>query len=542
MGEGAGQETREYATLNGAKAKRRKDKKAKTKIARLYDKTKTMKINKILIANRGEIAIRIMKTAKLMKKKTVAIRTAFESKAMYLSYADEVYDNSEDTSEIPVYLDIDRLILIAKKTGADSVHPGYGFLSENAYFAQKCLENKIIFIGPSPDAIYKMGNKTIARRLALKNGIPMAMGSDGNISDEEEAIEIASKIGYPVIIKAASGGGGRGMRIVRREEEMERMFSAASREAEKAFNDPSVFIEKYIENPKHIEFQILGDKKGNIIHLGERECSIQRKHQKLLEEAPSCALDSKLRKEMGSMAVQLARAVNYYSAGTVEFLLDSDRNFYFMEMNTRIQVEHTVTEAITGIDLIEQQIRIAEDHPLDLKQEDVKHKGWAIECRINAEDVQAGFAPAPGKIEKLSMPADPYVRVDTGIESGSIIVASFDSMIAKLIITGRDRKEAIKNCKMALDKVWIKGTKTTLPFFRMLVRNQKFQDGTFTTAFIEKDLDKYYLNSEYEEMLAAWLATKLFVEENLQEDSINVDFENGKELSPWLLNKRINQF
>jgi acetyl-CoA carboxylase biotin carboxylase subunit len=501
-----------------------------------------MKIKKILIANRGEIAIRIMKTAHLMKIKTVAIRTAFESNAMYLSYADEIYDNSEESSEIPVFLDIDKLISIAKKTGSDSVHPGYGFLSENAYFAQKCLENKIIFIGPSADAIYKMGNKTIARRLALRNGIPMAMGSDGNISDEEEAITVASKIGYPVIIKAASGGGGRGMRIVRREDEMERMFSAASKEAEKAFNDPSVFIEKYIENPKHIEFQILGDTKGNIIHLGERECSIQRKHQKLLEEAPSIALDSKLRKEMGSMAIQIARAVNYYSAGTVEFLLDSERNYYFMEMNTRIQVEHTVTEAITGIDLIEQQIKIAEGQPLNLKQEDVKPKGWAIECRINAEDVQAGFAPAPGKIEKFSMPADPYVRVDTGIEPGSIIVASFDSMIAKLIITGKDRKEAIKNCKMALDKVWIKGTKTTLPFFRMLVRNQKFQDGTFTTAFIEKDLEKYYLNSEYEEMLAAWLATKLFVEENLQEDSINIDFENGKELSPWLLNKRINQF
>jgi acetyl-CoA carboxylase biotin carboxylase subunit len=477
-----------------------------------------------------------------MKIGTVAVRTAVEPNAMYLSLADEIFDNSEDTSDIPVFLDIDKIISIAVKTGSDAVHPGYGFLSENAYFAQKCLDNKIIFIGPSPDAIYKMGNKTIARKLALKNGIPMAMGSEGNIADEEEAAAVASKIGYPVIIKAASGGGGRGMRIVRKEEDMERMFSTASKEAEKAFNDPSVFIEKYIENPKHIEFQILGDTKGNIIHLGERECSIQRKHQKLLEEAPSCALDSKLREEMGSMAVQIARAVSYQSAGTVEFLLDSEKKFYFMEMNTRIQVEHPVTEAITGIDLVEQQIRIAEGQPLSLKQEDVKLKGWAIECRINAEDVQAGFAPDPGKIENLSMPTDSFVRVDTGIEPGSVIVASFDSMIAKLIITGKDRKEAIKNCKMALDKVWIKGTKTTLPFFRMLVRNQKFQDGTFTTSFIEKDLEKNYLNSEYEEMLAAWLATKLFVEENLQEDSINVDFENSKVLSPWLLNKRMNQF
>jgi acetyl-CoA carboxylase biotin carboxylase subunit len=316
----------------------------------------------------------------------------------------------------------------------------------------------------------------------------------------------------------------------------------ASKEAEKAFNDSSVFIEKYIENPKHIEFQILGDTKGNVIHLGERECSIQRKHQKLLEEAPSCALDDKLRKEMGKMAVTIAKAVDYFSAGTVEFLLDSDRNFYFMEMNTRIQVEHPVTEIVTGIDLIEQQIRIANGEVIKFTQEDIRLTGWAIECRINAENVQAGFAPDPGRIDNLSLPSGPHIRIDTGIQAGSAIVSSYDSMIAKLIVSGKDRKEAIKNCKMALDKVWIKGTKTTLPFFRMLVRNQKFQDGDFTTAFIEKDLDKYYFNSEYEEMLAAWLATKLFVSENLEEDSINVDFENGKEMSPWLLNKRVNQF
>jgi acetyl-CoA carboxylase biotin carboxylase subunit len=501
-----------------------------------------MKIKRILIANRGEIAVRIMKTARLMNIETVAIKTAVEPSALYLSSADVVYDNTEDVSEIPVFLDIEKLIAIALKTKADSVHPGYGFLAENAYFAQKCIDNKIIYIGPSPDAIYKMGNKTIARKIALSSGIPMATGSEGNISDEEEAVKVAERIGYPVIIKAASGGGGRGMRIVRKSEDMEKMFIIASKEAEKAFNDPSVFIEKYIENPKHIEFQILGDTHGNVIHLGERECSIQRKHQKLLEEAPSCALDENLRMKMGSMAVQIAKAVNYYSAGTVEFLLDSDKNFYFMEMNTRIQVEHPVTEVITGIDLIEQQIRVANGEKLNYRQEEIKLEGWAIECRINAEDVQAGFAPDPGKIESLNMPSDPCVRVDTGVQAGSSIVASYDSMIAKLIVKGKNRKEAIKHTKMALDKVWIKGTKTTLPFFRMLVRHQKFQDGTFTTAFIEKDLEKYYFNSEYEEMLAAWLATKLFVEENLNDNSINIDFKHGKEMSPWLLNKRINQF
>jgi acetyl-CoA carboxylase biotin carboxylase subunit len=501
-----------------------------------------MKIKRILIANRGEIAVRIMKTARMMNIETVAVKTAVEPNAMYLSSADVVYDNTEDSSEIPVFLDIEKIIAIALSTKANAIHPGYGFLAENAYFAQKCVDNNIVFIGPSPDAIYKMGNKTIARKIALAGGIPMAMGSEGNISDEEEAIIIAEKIGYPVIIKAASGGGGRGMRIVRKTDEMEKMFTIASKEAEKAFNDPSVFIEKYIENPKHIEFQILGDKKGNIIHLGERECSIQRKHQKLLEEAPSSALDINLREKMGKLAVQIAKAVDYYSAGTVEFLLDSEKNFYFMEMNTRIQVEHPVTEIITGIDLIEQQIRIANGEELKFRQEDIKLSGWAIECRINAEDVQAGFAPDPGKIQSLFMPTDPCVRVDTGVQAGSSIVASYDSMIAKLIVKGKDRKEAIKNCKMALDKVWIKGTKTTLPFFRMLVRHQKFQDGSFTTAFIEKDLDKFYLNSEYEEMLAAWLATKLFVEENLNDDSISINFEHGKEMSPWLLNKRINQF
>ena len=501
-----------------------------------------MKIKRILIANRGEIAVRIIRTARRMKIETVVVQTAAEPNAVYVSQSDVVYDNTDDTSEIPVFLNIDKLIEIGLKTKSDAIHPGYGFLAENAYFAQKCIDNNIVFIGPSPDAIYKMGNKTIARKIAMSLNIPMAMGSEGNIGNEEEAAVIAEKIGYPVIIKAASGGGGRGMRIVRKAAEMEKMFIIASKEAEKAFNDPSVFIEKYIENPKHIEFQILGDKKGNVIHLGERECSIQRKHQKLLEEAPSSALDDNLRKIMGKIAVQIAKAVKYYSAGTVEFLLDSEKNFYFMEMNTRIQVEHPVTEIITGIDLIEQQIRVANGEALKLRQEDIKLEGWAIECRINAKDVQSGFAPDPGKIEKLNMPSDPNIRIDSGVHEGSAIVSSYDSMIAKLIVKGTNRKDAIRNCKMALDKVWIKGVKTTLPFFRMLVRNPKFLDGSFTTAFIEKDLDKYYLNSEYEEMLAAWLATKMFVEENLLDNSIHVDFENSKEMSPWLLNKRINQF
>lgn len=503
---------------------------------------KNTTVNKILIANRGEIAVRIMRTAHRMNIKCAAIRTDIEPGAMYLDYADDIYDLSGDSQDIPVFLDVEKLIEIAIKTGCDSLHPGYGFLAENAYFSQKCIENNITFIGPSPDAIYKMGNKTVARQIALAHGIPMAMGSPGNISNEDEAIKQASRIGYPVIIKAASGGGGRGMRIVRHPDEMEKMFILASREAEKAFNDSSVFIEKYIENPKHIEFQIMGDMHGNVIHLGERECSIQRKHQKLLEEAPSSALDQDLRQKMGGMAVTIAKAVNYYSAGTVEFLLDSDHNFYFMEMNTRIQVEHPVTEMVTGIDIIEHQIKIARGEKIQLTQSDIRLNGWAIECRINAEDVQAGFAPSPGKIEKLSFPEGSNIRVETGVRAGSSIVASFDSMIAKLIVTGIDRQDAIINAKKALDKVWIKGTKTTLPFFRMLMRNSRFQSGDFTTAFIEEELDQYHSCSEYEEMIAAWLTVKLFSEENLSDKSSDVDFEQGKEMNPWLLNKRINRY
>ncbi|MFP4489052.1 MAG: acetyl/propionyl/methylcrotonyl-CoA carboxylase subunit alpha [Bacteroidales bacterium] len=499
-----------------------------------------MKISNILIANRGEIAVRIMKTADRLGIKTTVIKTASEPSAMYLSLAGEVYDDTENISEIPVFLDIDRIISIALQSGADAIHPGYGFLAENPYFAQKCADNNIIFIGPSPDSIYKMGNKTIARKIALAKNIPMATGSEGQVPAWKDAVRVAARIGYPVIIKAASGGGGRGMRIVRKEEEMQQMFRLASNEAEKAFSDPSVFIEKYIENPRHIEFQILGDKSGNIIHLGERECSVQRKHQKLLEEAPSPALNQELRKEMGEISVKIASAVGYYSAGTVEFLFDSDGKYYFMEMNTRIQVEHPVTEFITGIDIIEEQIRIAEGRKLRHAQKDIKLKGWAFECRINAEDVQSGFSPAPGKIDKIIMPAGDNIRVDTGVQAGSVIAANFDSMIAKLIVYGKDRKDALANCKQALDKVWIKGTKTTLPFFRMLIRNNRFLEGSITTSFIENELDSY-VNSDYEELLAAWLATWLFAGENLDESNLKIDIEEARNLSPWLLNKRIGR-
>ena len=498
-------------------------------------------MNKLLIANRGEIAIRIMRTASKMGIPTVAIKTALEPTALYLTSATEVYDNTAFTTAVPVFLDVERIITIAKETRADAIHPGYGYLSENAYFAQKCIDNNITFIGPTPDAIYKMGNKTIAKKIARKIDIPMIDGSEGNISDADEAIVIAEKIGYPVIIKAASGGGGRGMRIVRKPEEMEKNFNLASNESKKAFNDPSVFIEKYIVNPKHIEIQILGDTHGNFVHLGERECSIQRKNQKLLEEAPSSALDADLREKMADAAVELAKAVKYFSTGTVEFLLDADKRFYFMEMNTRIQVEHPVTEMVTGIDLVEQQIKIARGEKLSFKQDDIKIKGWAIECRINTEDVQSGFVPSTGRIESLEYPTSKNIRIDSGVIAGSVVTTGFDSMIFKLIASGNTREEAIETCKTALDELWITGIKTTLPFFRMLLRNEDFVSGNFSTSFVENNLESYVFAKPNEEALAAWVATNLFFEEHFSEDS-NLDLEKGKEMSPWLLNRRIGQF
>lgn len=501
-----------------------------------------MAIKSVLIANRGEIAIRIARTCKKMGIETWGIKTSNEPKAHYLSHMDKIYDMSDEYSDVLVFLDVERLITIIEETGVEAVHPGYGFLSENAYFAQRCIIAGAKFIGPSPDAIHKMGNKTVARQIATKNNIPLASGTTHSIRDAEEAKEIADKIGYPVIIKAASGGGGRGMRIIHKSEELAQMFRLATNEAEKAFNDPSVFIEKYIQNPKHIEFQVLADKHGNIVHLGERECSIQRKHQKLIEEAPSPALTGELRKTMGDIAIKIAQAVKYESAGTVEFLLDQSNNFYFMEMNTRIQVEHPVTEYITGLDLIEQQIRVAQGEALTMTQDDVKLNGWAIECRINAEDVQAGFSPYLGTIEKMVLPTGDNIRIDSGIVEGDTISPNFDSMVAKLIVWGADRQEAIRETKKALSKFWIKGLKTTIPFFKIVLENESFQCGTFTTSFIENELETMHSSSEEEEALAAWFAALKYVEEKESEETSQVDFEQGKNINPWVLNKRLKSF
>ncbi len=498
-----------------------------------------MKIKNLLIANRGEIAVRIIHTAKKLGIKTFVIKTAKEPKAMYLDMADEVIDFSESVEEIPEFLDIERIIQAAKKYKVDSIHPGYGFLAESPYFAQRCQDENIIFIGPSADAIYKMGNKTIAKQIAIKNDVPLIQGSEGNVSSYKRAMVVARKIGYPVILKAASGGGGRGMRIVEKQKDMEKNFKLATSEAEKAFNDASVFIEKYIKNPRHIEFQIIADKHGSVIHLGERECSIQRKHQKLIEESPSPALDAKLRKEMGDSAIKIAKAVNYYSAGTVEFLLDSKNEYYFMEMNTRIQVEHPVTEVVTGLDLIELMIKVAEDEKLPFTQKEIKLKGWAIEYRINAEDVQSGFTPNQGILERFCYPNGKTTRIDTGVTNGSAITPYFDSMVAKLIVSGPTREKALTNSLIALNKIKIQGIKTTIPFHKAVLNTKAFKEGVLSTSFIDTHMKKLFYQEPGEEEMAAFIAAFDYLLEVQTDEEAFVDYEKGKNLTPWLLNKRL---
>jgi acetyl-CoA carboxylase biotin carboxylase subunit len=499
-----------------------------------------MKIKSLLIANRGEIALRIIRTAKKMGIRTFVIKTHKEPAAWYLDEADEIIDFSECFDDsLPEFLDIERIIHSAKKRRVDAIHPGYGFLAENPDFARRCEEEGIVFVGPSHDAIYRMGNKTIAKALARENHVPLLGGSEGIVSDVTEADEVAKKLGYPIILKATAGGGGRGMRVVEREKDLERMFNLASNEARKAFNNPSLFIEKFIREPRHIEFQILADKHGNVVHLGERECSIQRKHQKLLEESPSPALDAKLRKRMGDAAIRIARSVNYYSAGTVEFLLDEQHQFSFMEMNTRIQVEHPVTEMVTGIDLIEQMIRIAEGEKLPFKQNQIKLKGWAIEWRINAEDVQSGFSPSLGTIEKISWPEEEGIRVDTGVRDGSVITPHFDSMIAKLIVHAEDREKALQRSSMAISKFWIKGTKTTLAFCRAVLQNKNFRKGVFNTSFLSKELKIHYHHEPDEELLAAFFATYHYARELNELEDKPLFAGKGRQIAPWVINKRL---
>ncbi|MFD0826973.1 acetyl-CoA carboxylase biotin carboxylase subunit [Neobacillus sp. M.A.Huq-85] len=442
-------------------------------------------LKKILIANRGEIAVRIIRACKEMDIQTIAVFSEADREALHVKLADEAYCIGRAPSK-ESYLNMEHILGIATLTKADGIHPGYGFLAENADFAEYCRKCDIEFIGPSPESIRKMGIKDIARDTMKNAGVPIVPGSNGTIKDRADGLEIARKIGFPVIIKATAGGGGKGIRVARNEEELAKGIEMTQQEAKTAFGNPEVYLEKFIEDFRHIEIQILADTYGNVIHLGERDCTIQRRMQKLVEETPSPALSAKTREKMGEAAVQAAKAVDYVGAGTVEFIYDyKEDRFYFMEMNTRIQVEHPVTEMVTGVDLIQEQIRIASGEPLRLKQADVTMGGWAIECRINAENPAKNFMPSPGKIEEYRLPGGFGVRVDSAIYAGYQIPPFYDSMVAKLIVHGRTRNEAIQKMLRALDEFTVKGVATTIPFHQALLKNDVFTSGEFNTNFLE---------------------------------------------------------
>ncbi|GIV57990.1 MAG: acetyl-CoA carboxylase biotin carboxylase subunit [Rhodothermaceae bacterium] len=452
-------------------------------------------IQKVLIANRGEIAVRVIRTCRELGLATVAVFSEPDRTAPHVRLADEAYLLGPAPSA-QSYLVQEKILEVARRSGADAVHPGYGFLSENADFAEACAAAGLVFIGPPPAAIRAMGDKTAARRLMEEAGVPMAPGTTDAIDDPDEAARIAEAIGYPVLIKAAAGGGGKGMRIVETPSEFHRTMEAARREAQAAFGDGRVFIEKYIVEPRHIEFQILADAHGNVVHLFERECSIQRRHQKVIEEAPSSVLTPEVRARMGEAAVQAARSCGYVNAGTVEFLVDRDLNFYFMEMNTRLQVEHPVTEWITGLDLVAEQIRIAEGAPLGYTQADLSIHGHAIECRVYAEDPENNFLPAPGPLHRHVPPSGFGVRVDAGVEQGGEVLIHYDPMIAKLTTWGRTREEAIRRMRRALDEYEVAGVRTTIPFCRFVMDHEAFCSGRFSTHFVAEHFDPKHLTPD----------------------------------------------
>lgn len=440
-------------------------------------------LKKILVANRGEIALRVIRACKELGIKTVAVYSTVDENCLHVRFADEHVCIGPAPSK-ESYLNIPTIISAAEITGADAIHPGYGFLAENSQFAEICAEHGIKFIGPTKEIIDMMGDKATARNTVSKAGVPITPGTD-IISDVQTGLQEAAKIGYPVMIKATAGGGGKGMRIATDATNFEHSFNMARTEAQNAFNNPDVFIEKYIEEPRHIEIQILADEHGNVIHLGERDCSIQRRHQKLIEESPSPFMTPELRQKMGEAAVQAAKAAGYIGAGTIEFLVDKHRNFYFMEMNTRIQVEHPVTEQVTGIDLVSEQIRVAGGEKLQYTQSDVRIKGHAIECRINAENPFMNFIPQPGVITGLHFPGGYGVRIDSHIYEDYEIPSTYDSLIAKLIVFGEDRNKAIARMKRALDEFIVEGVRTTIPFHIQVMCNDDFINGNTTTAFLE---------------------------------------------------------
>lgn len=444
---------------------------------------------KLLIANRGEIAVRIIRACREMGIKTVAVYSQADADALHTQLSDESICIGKAEAK-DSYLNMERILSATIASGADAIHPGFGFLSENSKFAALCEKCNIAFIGPSARTIEETGNKSEARNAMVRAGVPVIPGTKEPIFTAEAGRKFADEIGYPVMIKAALGGGGKGMRVVRNSEEFEKNFQNAQREAENGFGDNSMYIEKYIEHPKHIEFQILADNEGNTIHLGERDCSVQRRHQKMIEESPCIALDEDLREQMGAMAVRAAKAVGYRNAGTVEFLLDSHRQFYFMEINTRIQVEHGVTELVTGIDLVKEQIRIAAGEKLGLRQSDIHLTGHAMEVRINAENPDKNFAPCPGTIQELHIPGGNGVRIDTAVYPGYIIPPYYDSMIMKVMVYDKDRESALKKMRSTLGEVIIEGVTTNLDFQYEILKNKEFESGAVHTDFIEKNFEE----------------------------------------------------
>ncbi len=438
---------------------------------------------KILIANRGEIALRIIRTCREMGIKTVAVYSEADKDSLHVRFADEAVCIGPPPSK-ESYLNIPRIMAVAEITGADAIHPGYGFLAENAEFSAICEDSKIKFIGPSPDMINAMGDKAFAKATMRKSQVPVVPGSDGVIKNVDEAMKVAMEIGYPVLIKASAGGGGKGMRVVKTLDDIEKGFIMATTEAESAFGNGAVYIEKFIEHPRHIEIQVLGDSHGNVIHLGERDCTIQRRNQKLIEETPSPFINDEIRTAMGAAAVKGAKSVKYEGAGTVEFIVDKNKDFYFMEMNTRIQVEHPVTEQVTNVDLIREQIKVAAGARIKVKK--VKSEGHSIECRINAEDPDNKFSPSPGKITTFHIPGGLGVRVDTHCYAGYVIPQYYDSMIAKLIVTADTREEAIARMYRSLDEFVIEGIKTTISFHKKMMRHEDFIKGDYDTGFLEK--------------------------------------------------------
>ena len=445
-------------------------------------------MKKILIANRGEIAVRLIRACKDMGIETVAVYSEADAEALHVLHADEAICIGKAPST-ESYLKVANILSACEVTGADAIHPGFGFLSENANFASICDSCGITFIGPDHETIALLGNKAEAKAIAKASKCPIIPGSDGIVEDAKEGLEVAKKMGYPIFIKASAGGGGKGIRIANNPDEFVRQFSAARAEAEVSFGNPDIYLEKMIVNPRHIEIQVIGDKHGNYVYLGERDCTIQRRRQKLIEETPSPILSSALRKKIGEAAVAVVKAAKYHSVGTVEFLLDEKMNFYFMEVNTRIQVEHTITEEAVGIDLVREQIRIAQGEKLPFKQKDIHPKGHVIQCRINAEDPSRNFAPSPGTLEYFIPPGGPHVRVDTACYSGYKIPPNYDSMIAKLIVHGKDREDAIAIAKRALSEFHVGGVHTTIPFFQYMFEDENFLTNKYTITYIDQLID-----------------------------------------------------